>query len=112
MDTRLQSTRDSRYAAPLDAPARLRRITIAVKGLYYEGSPIGLAHQLLANPGIVDVAVDTRAGIASITFDETPLSEDAVIHLISECGYELGQRDVAGVAAGAIAVSRAPRAGD
>lgn len=99
MDTQFPYTRGSRYTSPRSAPApvpaQVRRVTVAVNGLHYEHSPVGLAHQLHGNPGIVDVAVDTRAGTALITFDETRLSEDAVIHLVSECGYELGRRDIA-----------------
>lgn len=113
MTTPRLSTRGSRYAparaaasrAPRmtgDAASRVRRVTVAVNGLYYENSLIGLAHQLHKCPGILDVAVDPRAGTALITFDESRLSEDAVIRLISDCGYELGRRDVAHAEAGAM----------
>ncbi len=95
MHTRPTSARGSKYAAVRSAappvPGHMRRVTLAINGLYYEHSPIGLAYQLQGSTGIVDVFVDSRRGTASITFDESRLSEKAVEHLVSECGYELGR---------------------
>ena len=104
MDTRLGSARDSECAATRSTasrePARTRRVTLAVNGLYYEHSRIGLAYQLHGSAGVLDVVVDSRAGTASITFDEHKLSEKAVEHLISECGYELDRRGPLGADGG------------
>ena len=100
MDTRLASVRNSEFAAAHStasrAPDHVRRVTLAVRGLYYEHCEIGLAYQLHGSAGIVDVVVDSRAGTAAITFDARRLSEKAVGRLVSECGYEVAGRAAAG----------------
>jgi hypothetical protein len=97
MDARLAFSRGSDLGAERStasrAPAHARCVTFAVGGLYYEHCEIGLAYQLHGSRGIIDVVVDSRAGTASITFDEQQMTEKAVEHLISECGYELDGRD-------------------
>lgn len=81
-------------AAP-PGPERVRRIVVAVDGLYFEHSEVGLANQLRGSTGIRDIVVDSRAGTVSITFDENVLSDRAVRRLINECGYELADDDPA-----------------
>ena len=100
MDTRLASVRNSEFAAAHStasrAPDHVRRVTLAVRGLYYEHCEIGLAYQLHGSAGIVDVVVDSRAGTAAISFDERRLSEKAVERLVSECAHEIVGRATAG----------------
>ena len=76
-----------------DGPERVRRIVVAVDGLYFEHSEVGLANQLRGSTGIRDIVVDSRAGTVAITFDENVLSDRAVRRLINECGYALGGDD-------------------
>ena len=74
-------------------PDQIRRIEVAVDGLYFEHSEVGLANQLRGSTGIRDIVVDPRGGKVSITFDENVLSDGKVRHLITECGYALGGDD-------------------
>ena len=83
------------WLAAADGPERVRRIEVAVDGLYFEHSEVGLANQLRGSSGIRDIVVDPRAGTVSITFDENALSGRAVRRLINECGYEVRGDDSA-----------------
>ena len=94
----------------LAVPPRAQRVTLAVAGLYFEHSEIGLANQLRGMPGIIDVGIDTRAGTASITFDPGRWREKAICRLIDACGYSLA-RDMAVRDSSSVAASRRPERG-
>lgn len=81
------------WVAAACRPERVRRIEVAVDGLYFEHSEVGLANQLWGSTGIRDIVVNPRAGRVSITFDENVLSERGARRLITECGYALGADD-------------------
>jgi len=65
------------------------RERIAVDGLQYENSAVGLAHQLRHCAGIISVDVDSSAGIAEIVYKRSRLTPDALRNLIVQCGYKL-----------------------
>ena len=83
------------WVAAARRPERVRRIEVAVDGLYFEHSEVGLANQLWGSTGIRDIVVNPRAGTVSIMFDENVLSDQAVRRLINECGYALRGDDPA-----------------
>ena len=95
----------------LPVPPHAHHVTLAVAGLYFEHSEIGLANQLRGMPGIIDVGIDTRAGTASITFDPRRWSEQAICRLIDACGYSL-PRDMAVRDSTGVAASRRPEGTD
>jgi hypothetical protein len=73
---------------------------IAVDGLQFESSAVGLARQLRRCPGIISVNVDSGLGVAEVVYEESGVSPGTLRHLIIQCGYSL-PRSVAAVPRGA-----------
>jgi len=77
------------HAGEPGSAARLRGVTLDVRGLWFEHSDVGLAHQLGRYEGIADIVVDPRAGRATVRFDEGRLTEADVRRLVSGFGYDI-----------------------
>ena len=58
-----------------------------IEHLLFEGTDLGLKHQLVGYPGIESVSVDVRSGIVTVRHDRTVLSHRAVRRAIADCGY-------------------------
>lgn len=71
----------------------MRRDIIAVDGLQYEDSPVGLARQLGRFPGVLQVDVEPESGIAEITYEEAYISSGQLHDLIEQCGYAVPRGD-------------------
>ena len=65
----------------------MRREIVAVDGMQYERSEVGLGRQLRRCAGVVRVDVDARAGIADITYDESHITPRRLRELIAQSGY-------------------------
>lgn len=65
------------------------RELVAVDGIQYEQSDVGLGRQLRRCDGVVRVDVDARAGIADITYDESRISPRRLRDLIAQNGYSV-----------------------
>lgn len=72
----------------------MRREIVAVDGVHFERSEIGLGKQLSRCPGIVRVSVDAQAGLADILYDEARTTPTRLRELIAQYGYSVASTPV------------------
>lgn len=72
----------------------MRREIVAVDGVHFERSEIGLGKQLSRCPGIVRVSVDAQAGLADILYDESHTTPTRLRELIAQYGYSVASTPV------------------
>lgn len=67
----------------------MSHLIATIEGLQFENTPVGLARQLGAAPGVAGVEVDARTGTVKVGYDDTRLTEGDVRLLIRRCGYHV-----------------------
>ena len=64
-----------------------RTVTLAVDNMYCDACPYIVQQTLAAIPGVEDVTVSFEQKSATITYDDSKASPDALISATTEAGY-------------------------
>jgi len=79
-----------------DQATRSVTAVLHVGGLHWSSSALGIERTLSARPGVLDVAGNPVTESATVTFDPTVTSLEALSAWVRECGYHCGGESVPG----------------